>query len=164
MWLFIKNLIFTLVVPGSVGGYLPLWIAAASGRTLAGPWTARQALGWVPIALGAGIYLWCMWDFATFGRGTPAPIDAPKRLVVRGPYRYVRNPMYVGVLTVITGWCVFFGFDVLGLYLVAVASGCHLFVLLYEEPTLRRLFGDDYASYCRSVRRWLPRRPSPRQT
>lgn len=160
MWLFIKNLLFTVVMPGSVGAWLPLWIAADRGRTVGGgPWPLRQALGWVPIVLGAGIYLWCVWDFATFGRGTPAPIDAPKRLVVRGLYRYVRNPMYVGVLTVIIGWCVFFGLSVLFAYLVAVAAMFHMFVLFYEEPTLRRRFGAEYETYCRTVRRWLPGRP-----
>ena len=114
----------------------------------------------MPIVVGAGIYLWCVWDFATFGRGTPAPIDAPKRLVVRGLYRYLRNPMYVGVLTVIIGWCVFFGLSVLFAYFVAVAAMFHLFVLFYEEPTLHRRFGSEYDNYCRSVHRWLPRRPT----
>ena len=160
MWLALKNLIFTLVMPGSVAVWIPLWIMsgdrARSGATAVS--VARGALAWIPFAIGAAIYLWCLWDFATFGRGTPAPIDAPKRLVVRGLYRYVRNPMYLGVLTVIVGWCVRSGWW-LWSYLATVAVGFNVFVLLYEEPTLRRLFGAEYERYCAAVGRWIPGRP-----
>ena len=100
MALLLKNPLFTVLVPGTVVVYVPLVIA--SGRAPASGFALLVALAL--LLLGAAIYSWCVWDFASFGRGTPVPIDAPKRLVVRGLYRYTRNPMYVGVLTVILGW------------------------------------------------------------
>src|SRR3974390_217591 len=104
MELFLKNLIFVLVVPGTVGVYIPLLLA--DGRHIAsGP---ILYLSMVLLVTGAIVCGWCVMDFAIIGRGTPAPIDAPKKLVVRGPYRYVRNPMYMGVLTVLVGWAVMF--------------------------------------------------------
>ena len=152
MLLLLKNLLFTVIVPGTVAVWVPLWIeagsAAASGLARLG--------GGALLALGAGIYAWCLWDFATFGRGTPAPIDAPKRLVVRGLYRWTRNPMYVGVLCVILGQAVWFGASTLLLYALGVAACFYSFVRFYEEPTLRRLFGVEYEEYCHRVGRWLP--------
>ena len=108
------------------------------------------------------IYLWCVWDFATFGRGTPAPIDAPKCLVVRGLYRYTRNPTYVGVLSIVVAWAVMFqAVTVLG-YAVCVAPCFHLFVVVYEEHHLALQFGDEYHEYCAHVGRWLPHFSSSR--
>jgi protein-S-isoprenylcysteine O-methyltransferase Ste14 len=150
MLLFLKNLLFTLLVPGTVGVYVP-WLIASSGGTTAVRWLAVPVL-----AAGASIYFWCLWDFASFGRGTPAPIDAPKQLVVRGLYRYVRNPMYVGVLTAILGWALWFGAPGLLLYAAGVGLLFHLFIVGYEEPTLRRLFGAEFERYCSEVNRWLP--------
>jgi protein-S-isoprenylcysteine O-methyltransferase Ste14 len=153
MRLLLKNLLFTLVVPGTVGVYLPLLIArqrsAAAGPTL--------ALAALLIAVGGAVYAWCVWDFATFGRGTPAPIDAPKQLVVRGLYRHVRNPMYVGVLAVIFGWALLFRALGVLIYGLAAIGWMHLFVVYYEEPHLKRIFGDPYDRYRARVGRWLPR-------
>jgi HD superfamily phosphohydrolase YqeK len=100
-----------------------------------------------------------VWDFATAGRGTPAPIDPPKELVVRGLYRTVRNPMYVGVLAVIAGWLVLFRSWALVEYATVVALFFYGFVVLVEEPMLRRRFGPAYDAYRRKVRRWMPGRP-----
>ncbi|MBM4388860.1 MAG: isoprenylcysteine carboxylmethyltransferase family protein, partial [Deltaproteobacteria bacterium] len=109
------------------------------------------------LAAGAAVYICCIWDFASFGRGTPMPIDAPERLVIRGPYRYTRNPMYVSVLAVILGWAIFFGAVFLIVYGVVVAVCFHLFIVFYEEPHLRRKFERDYEQYCSRVGRWLPK-------
>jgi protein-S-isoprenylcysteine O-methyltransferase Ste14 len=98
-----------------------------------------------------------VWDFAVFGRGTPAPLNAPKKLVVRGLYRYTRNPIYVGVLTVLLGWAVMFRGMGLLIYAVCVAICFHLFVVLYEERHLQKEFGGEYADYRSRVSRWLPR-------
>jgi protein-S-isoprenylcysteine O-methyltransferase Ste14 len=153
MVLLLKNLLFTSVVPGTVAVYVPLLIvqdcSAASGLLF--------AIALAVLALGSAIYAWCVWDFATFGRGTPAPIDAPKRLVVRGLYRYTRNPMYVGVLLVILGWAVLFRARALVLYALSVGTCFHLFIVLYEERHLQKEFGAEYAAYRRRVGRWLPR-------
>jgi protein-S-isoprenylcysteine O-methyltransferase Ste14 len=152
--LLLKNLAFTVLVPGTVAVFVPLQIAA--GRSLASDWGVALALA--AFALGAAIYAWCVWDFATFGRGTPAPIDAPRRLVVRGLYRHTRNPMYLGVLTVILGWVLLFRTGALVLYWGLVGAVFHLFVVLYEERHLHRVFGDEYAAYRAHVGRWLPGR------
>lgn len=117
----------------------------------------RALLALPVFATGAAIYGWCVWDFASFGRGTPVPIDAPKRLVVRGLCRYTRNPMYVGVLVVILGWAILFQAGVLVFYAVLVGLGFHLIVLFYEEPHLHRAFRDDYDTYRTRVGRWFPR-------
>ncbi len=153
MVLLLKNLLFTLLVPGTVAVYLPLWISqemtVASGPGL--------ALAVVVLCFGVATYGWCVWDFAKTGRGTPAPIDAPKRLVVRGLYRYTRNPMYLGVLSVILGWTLMFRSTALVVYALIVASCFHLVVILYEEPHLEREFGQQYAAYRTQVGRWMPR-------
>ena len=153
MILFLKNLLFTLVVPGTVAVYLSLRLVG-DRPAASGPVSATAGL---VVAAGACIYGWCVWDFATFGRGTPAPIDAPKKLVVRGLYRHVRNPMYVGVLTVILAWAVLFSASELVLYALVVATCFNLFILFYEEPHLRTEFGREYEDYCRRVGRWSPR-------
>jgi len=152
MVLWIKNLLFTVLVPGTVAVYLPFVIA--DGRSAASGLAFGAAV--VVLATGTAIYSWCLWDFATFGRGTPAPIDAPKKLVVRGLYRYTRNPMYVGVLTVILGWALWFRTASLLLYALVVGTCFHLFVVLYEERHLAAEFGSQYESYCSRVDRWLP--------
>ncbi len=151
-----KNLLFTAIVPGTVAVYVPL-IIAGGREGLPSRWDVVQSAALLPLASGAAAYFWCLWDFAAFGRGTPAPIDAPRRLVVRGLYHYVRNPMYVGVLLVIAGWALLFqSLRILG-YGAMVALFFHLFVVAVEEPSLRGKFGDSYERYCREVRRWVPR-------
>jgi len=153
MALAVKNLLFTVFVPGTVAGFLP-W-RFTRGESLSS--SAGIAIALLLFAAGGAIYFWCLWDFASFGRGTPAPVDAPKRLVVRGLYRYTRNPMYVGVLTVIFGWVVLFGALGLLVYLAFVATCFQLFVVYYEEPHLSRTFGESYQEYLARVGRWLPR-------
>ena len=155
MVLFLKNVLFTLVVPGTVAVYVP-WRLSLGGAAASGP---LLALAIFVLAAGGATYGWCLWDFATFGRGTPAPIDAPKRLVVRGLYRSTRNPMYLGVLTVVVGWAVLHRSAALVLYALAIATLFHLFVVFYEEPHLHRRFGADYERYRADVPRWFPRVP-----
>jgi len=153
--LFLKNMLFTVIVPGTVAVYVPLSLAPPP-KGLPFGWGVMQIVALLPLAAGCAVYLWCLWDFAAFGRGTPAPVDAPRRLVVRGLYRYVRNPMYVGVLLVIAGWALLFqSLRILG-YGAVVALCFHLFVVAVEEPSLRGKFGDSYERYCREVRRWVP--------
>ena len=150
-----KTLIFTVAVPATVTIYAPLWLVL-SPRAFVHADAAHMA-GLLPIIFGACVYFWCAWDFATNGRGTPAPIDPPKELVARGLYRHVRNPMYVGVASILLGESLLFASVALLWYAFAVVVGFNLFVLLYEEPTLRRKFGASYERYCEAVPRWLPR-------
>lgn len=117
---------------------------------------SAMPIGAVLMLGGALLALTCATCFVVRGRGTPAPFDPPRALVIVGPYRYVRNPMYVGGLLTWLGLGLLWGsWFVLALTAV-LALIVHLFVVLYEEPTLRRLFGADYDAYCRSVHRWLP--------
>lgn len=106
--------------------------------------------------MGGAIALWCIVTFALVGKGTPAPFDPPRKLVVRGPYQYVRNPMYLGAALALMGAAVFYRSNQLLAYVAVFLLVTHVFVVWYEEPTLARLFGDEYAAYCARVRRWLP--------
>ncbi len=155
--LFLKNFLFTVLVPGTVAVYVPLKIASADPSPLSPASTVTGLVALIPLVMGGSMYLWCLWDFATFGRGTPAPIDAPKRLVVRGLYHYVRNPMYLGVLLVLLGWALYFASTTLLLYAASIGLAFHLFTVFYEETTLRRTFGADYERYASQVSRWVPR-------
>jgi len=148
----VKTVIFTILVPGTVAVVLP----RAIGTDASAP-TLDSSIGFLPMVLGVAIYLWCAWDFATAGQGTPAPIDAPKRLVVRGLYRFVRNPMYVGVLTVLFSESVVFRSRRILTYAIVVFLFFLLMVMLYEEPALKRKFGASYEEYLRRVPRWIPR-------
>ena len=118
--------------------------------------------GLVVAALGGVLAVACVGAFVVAGRGTPAPFDAPRRVVAAGPYRWVRNPMYLGAMLVIAGCgCALRSPAALGVAVLFIVVA-HLFVLLYEEPTLERRFGAGYLDYKRSVNRWLPRRPTRR--
>jgi protein-S-isoprenylcysteine O-methyltransferase Ste14 len=150
----LKTLLFTIVVPGTVVVLVPRWLMRGEGA-LHGGWLG--AAGALLLICGAALYLRCAWDFAMRGRGTPAPIDPPRELVVAGVYRYVRNPMYIGVLSMLVGEAVLYRADVLLGYAAALFLAFHLFVVAYEEPTLRRKFGASHERYCASVPRWLPR-------
>lgn len=151
--LFIKTIAFTLLVPGTVAVMAP-WIIIGDAELGSG---YSIFFGLFLMCSGAAIYGWCVWDFITFGKGTPAPIDAPKHLVVRGLYHYTRNPMYVGVLFFISGWSLLYTLPYMVIYGLCVAVCFQLFVLFYEEPMLEKSFGSEYKEYSLSVNRWLPK-------
>jgi len=136
--------------------FIPRWIAASRRVTLEPHFdVAPTAL----MAIGAIIMLYCVFEFAWTGRGTPAPFDPPRQLVVRGPYRWVRNPMYLGMGLFLIGEALLLSSIRREMFLVIGSAFLlvNAFILVYEEPTLRRLFGEDYVEYCRNVRRWIPR-------
>jgi protein-S-isoprenylcysteine O-methyltransferase Ste14 len=136
--------------------FVPSRLLAASG--LARPAGGPLGLLGAAIALGGGaLALWCIATFAFVGRGTPAPFDPPRALVVRGPYAFVRNPMYVGAALALTGAAAVYCSPALLGYAALFAIGAHAFVVAYEEPMLSRSFGADYEAYRARVRRWLPR-------
>ncbi len=138
--------------------YLPGRLLASSGVVRPEVVGAPQIAGIIVGVIGAVIALWCLFTFAFIGKGTPAPFDPPRRLVAAGPYRYVRNPMYIGAGLALLGAALFYmSLSILiyaGLFLLAT----HLFVVTYEEPTLRRTFGEEYEAYCHRVGRWWPGR------
>lgn len=116
---------------------------------------------WAGVAIilaGGALALTCVLTFAVVGRGTPVPVAPPRRLVITGPYRWVRNPMALGVGTALFGVALFYESISVALIAVVFLLGIHAMVVLYEEPTLRRTFGADYAAYCRRVNRWIPSR------
>ena len=155
----LKTLLFTILVPGTVTVLVPYLLLSWGVQIFSFEVGPIRFLGLLPILMGAVTYLWCAWDFTFTGRGTPAPIDPPKELVVKGLYRYVRNPMYVGITLILLGEALLFEAAVLFLYAGLLLVCAHLFIVYYEEPTLRRLFEASYESYCKSVSRWIPRLP-----
>lgn len=150
----LKTLLFTIVVPGFVAVAVPYLILGGFSAPKGGP---LAWLGAVCIVTGASIYFRCAWEFAVRGLGTPAPVSPTKFLVVSGLHRYVRNPMYLGVALVILGEAGFFHAPHLAEYAVMMLLIAHIFVIFYEEPTLRRQFGESYDQYRRTVPRWIPR-------
>ena len=152
----LKNIIFTIFVPGTITILIPYWILTRNFVAVPSQWGIPQYLALLPGILGVSVYCRCVWDFASVGGGTPAPVDPPKVLIVRGLYQYVRNPIYLGVLFVLLGEAVFCESWALLRYAIGVSVLFHLFVIVYEEPSLRRKFGESYERYCRSVRRWIP--------
>ena len=156
MWLFLKNLIFTVFVPGTVAVYIPYRIINDRYKIFDIQWGILKIISAIFILCGAVIYFRCIRDFAVTGRGTPVPIDAPRRLVIKGLYRYVRNPMYIGVLSVILGWAGFYNSYELLLYALLVWLIFHGIILIIEEPILRSKFGESYKEYCKQVKRWIP--------
>ena len=151
----VRNLVFTVVVPGLGGVWVPWWILTRhGGAATPAAWEAVPV-----IAAGAALYGWCVWNFAAVGRGTPGPWDAPRRVVATGPYRWVRNPIYIGALLVVLGEAWLFMSLPLVAYAGAMAVVFHMFVIGYEERRLGRRFGDTYLEYRREVPRWIPRRP-----
>ncbi|MBI4266212.1 MAG: twin-arginine translocation signal domain-containing protein [Acidobacteria bacterium] len=157
VWLGLRSTLWTMVLPGFFAGYVPWrFFGLGSARvdtTRAAPW-----LGLLCIGLGAVLLAACIVEFARSGRGTLSPVDPPRQLVVRGLYRYVRNPMYLSVTTIVLGEALVMQSWPLAAYWAVWLLGANLFVVGYGEPTLRRRFGASYEEYARQVGRWIPRR------
>jgi protein-S-isoprenylcysteine O-methyltransferase Ste14 len=153
----VGTFLFFLVAPGVVAGLVPWWISGWHIRPPFLGWQSQRAVGIVLIALGAPVLVDSFVRFALEGRGTPAPILPTEHLVVTGLYRFVRNPMYVGVLAVIFGQGLLLGDTRVLRYGAVVWLAFFLFVIGYEEPTLRRTFGEEYERFCANVPRWIPR-------
>ena len=153
----IGSIVFLFVAPGIVAGLIPWWI---SGYRMEPPLLGVELLRWlgvVLVLLGAVVLVETFARFALQGLGTPAPIAPTKSLVVTGSYRFVRNPMYVAVVSLILGQGLLFGSLPVLAYGAVIWLTVHLFVISYEEPTLERTFGEQYARYRANVRRWIPR-------
>jgi protein-S-isoprenylcysteine O-methyltransferase Ste14 len=146
--------LFLVLVPGTIAGLIP-WLIVGWPAPI--PSAPLATFGGLVMALGAVLLIDCFARFATQGRGTPAPVAPPERLVVTGAYRRVRNPMYVAVVSLILGQAALFASLPLAIYGAVMWAGFHAFVLGYEEPTLRRQFPQDYAAFTAAVPRWIPR-------
>jgi protein-S-isoprenylcysteine O-methyltransferase Ste14 len=150
----LNTVLFTILVPGTVAVLVPIWLIGGFRRPEGG---AATWWGATVLICGAAIYFRCAWEFAVRGLGTPAPIAPTKFLVTTALHRHMRNPMYIGVALVILGEAALFRSLHLVLYAAAMLTSAHLFVVFYEEPTLRRQFGKSYEEYFQSVPRWIPR-------
>ena len=151
----LNTLLFTIFVPGTVAGWLPYRLHGDSPATSN---LGLRVIGILLIVIGTAIYLHtAFWGFALRGRGTPAPIAPTKKLVVEGLHRYVRNPMYIGVATIVLGQAVLYQSWHILEYLTNVLVIVQFFVLFYEEPTLAQQFGAEYEEYKKRVPRWIPR-------
>lgn len=155
--LLFRSIFFTFLLPGTVTVLIPYWLISSRGARVLSDRQALRYSGLLLMMIGGAGLLWCVWEFFSAGRGTLAPIDPPKYLVVRGLYNYVRNPMYVSVVTILFGEAMFFMSAAVlieaGVFIVLA----NLFVMCYEEPALRRQFGESYEKYSQSVGRWIPR-------
>ena len=149
-----RSLLFLILIPGAVAGYVPLRILRASRQLLIPSVSVASMLAGCLVLLGVSVLLRCVWDFLFAGRGTLAPFDPPKLLVVRGLYRFTRNPMYNGVLAALAGEAWLFRSTALLQYAVLVFIVFHLVVVVYEEPNLESRFGESYWVYRGAVPRW----------
>lgn len=153
--LLLRSIFFTVLQPGTVTVLIPYWLISTSG-TISNHSSLRYT-GLPLIVIGATGLLWCIWNFFAAGKGTISPIDPPKLLVVRGLYKVVRNPMYVSVVTILLGEAIFFMSPPILIEAGVFFVLANLFIVFYEEPSLRRRFGKSYESYSRAVGRWVPR-------
>ena len=151
------SVIFLVIVPGTVAGWLPFWITRWRLQAPLLGIPASRVAGAMLVPIGLASLVESFLRFALVGLGTPAPVAPPTRLVVSGQYRLLRNPMYVAVLAIVLGQALLLGSIALLRYAVVLGVFFEVFVLLYEEPTLRARFGPSYETYRRNVRRWWPR-------
>lgn len=154
MFVLVRALTYAALFVGVLLIYFPGTVLSPSGIVRPPAIGAAQIAGMAVCACGAAVALWCILTFVFVGKGTPAPFDPPRRLVIRGPYRVVRNPMYIGAALALAGAALFHLSFALLVYAVLFLLACHLFVVLYEEPALRRSFPAEYEAYCRRVGRW----------
>jgi protein-S-isoprenylcysteine O-methyltransferase Ste14 len=161
--LVLKVITFSVLVPGTVLGWVP-WLMIRANPRASVDWSTLAAwIGLTVLVFGVLTYFHCAWEFGARGRGTPAPFDPPRRLVVSGPYRFSRNPMYVGVVAALLGEATFLRSMNVAVYAMCVALVFHAWTVGYEEPKLRKLFGSSFSAYCASVPRWIPLRRRARR-
>ena len=149
-----KSLLYLIIEAGLFALYVPLALLRNGPRIDTGVFSFLAIPLWL---IGSLVVLSCFWNFTFEGRGTPIPTDPPKNLVMTGPYHYVRNPIYVGVLLIFLGHFLWFGYWGLLVYAVFAFAGVHLFIVWHEEPTLKRRFGAAYEEYLKRVPRWIPK-------
>jgi protein-S-isoprenylcysteine O-methyltransferase Ste14 len=157
IFVLVRAVAYATLFIGLVLVYVPARFLSWSGIVAPATTGVPQVAGMTMVAIGTAIALWCVFTFVFIGKGTPAPFDPPRKLVVRGPYRFVRNPMYIGAGTTLAGAALYYQSLSILIYTGLFFLITHMFVVLYEEPTLRRTFGDEYEAYFGRVSRWLPR-------
>jgi protein-S-isoprenylcysteine O-methyltransferase Ste14 len=157
VFVLVRAIAYVSIFIGFLFVYVPASLLSDSGFVRPATIELEQVAGMLIGTAGTLIALWCILTFVIVGRGTPAPFDPPRRLVTKGPYHFVRNPMVIGAALALVGTALFYeSLPLLG-YAGLFILACHLFVVWYEEPILRYTFGGEYEAYCRQVRRWWPR-------
>lgn len=154
--LLLRNLLFTILQPGLVTGLIP-WLLLRGTNTPFVPetWSGLHLIGLFVATAGLTVLMICIWRFPFEGKGTISPLDPTKNLVTHGLYRYSRNPMYVGAILLLIGEAIFYMSWVLVVYAGIVFLAFHFFILLHEEPRLKRAFPDEYDEYRKKVGRWI---------
>jgi protein-S-isoprenylcysteine O-methyltransferase Ste14 len=164
MFVLVRTIVYASLFIALILIYVPAQLLSSSGivrpETMGTPQIISMFIG----AFGAIIALWCVFTFAFVGKGTPAPFDPPRQLVIRGPYRFVRNPMYLGAGLALASAALFYQSWPILVYTAVFFLATHFFVLGYEEPTLRKTFGQAYDTYCRQVKRWWPSSRLPKNS
>ena len=155
MFILIRALTYAAFFIGFVLVALPAWVAGPAGLERPAVMGWPQVLGGIMLVIGAVVTASCALTFVAIGRGTPAPFDPPQRLVDRGPYAIIRNPMSIGAILALLGAAAFYQSPAIAGYAAVFFVVMHLFVTAYEEPTLRNTFGPAYDDYCGRVRRWI---------
>lgn len=162
LFVLVRAVTYAVLFVGLLLVYVPARLLSWSGMVRPNGFGAREVAGMVVGTVGGLVALWCIATFVTVGRGTPAPFDPPRRLVTKGPYRFVRNPMYIGAGLALAGAGLVYGSLPLLGYALLFLLATHALVVWYEEPALRRTFGEEYDTYRGRVRRWWPRVRSQR--
>ncbi|HEY7474622.1 MAG TPA: isoprenylcysteine carboxylmethyltransferase family protein [Vicinamibacterales bacterium] len=158
MFILLRAVVYATAFVGLLLIFVPAQLLARAGVSTPATIGAPQIAGWLIGAAGGLLAGWCIVTFVFAGKGTPAPFDPPGRLVVSGPYRYMRNPMYFGAALAMAGAALYYQSVQLLAYASAFLLFFHFFVIWYEEPTLHRTFGEDYAAYRKQVGRWGPKK------
>ncbi len=153
----LETILATILVPGTACFLVPYFLARVTGAAANPPFGVAQILSVLVAALGSAMVVWVSATFVRIGRGTPVPIHPPSRFVASGLYRYVRNPMYAGALLIILANAAYFNSAWILLYAVGFWIVFTVFLIVFEEPQLRRRFGAEYEEYLKMVPRWIPR-------
>ena len=159
LWLGTRNVAMIILFPGTVTVYVPYRILAPIDSPISNTWSLDQFAALLLVAVGVAILLKSIWSFARVGKGTLAPFDETQSLIVVGLYRYVRNPMYVGVILILLGQSWFFWSTSLLTYTAFCFVIANIFVIGYEESRLQHKYGEEYRQYSKSVGRWIPGKP-----
>ena len=157
MFVLLRAVVWSSLLTGFLLVFVPARLLSCFGPIPALRFGGQEIFGIVVTGVGAALAVWSVLAFVFVGQGTPAPFDPPKKLVVRGPYKYVRNPIYIGAGLTLIGAAIVYRSHLILDYVAVLFLVVHLLVVWYEEPTLRRLFGDAYLAYCQRVHRWWPR-------
>jgi protein-S-isoprenylcysteine O-methyltransferase Ste14 len=152
--LIFKAALFTILLPGTVTIIIPYIILSVKGENEFPELTLQTVFALIAGLAGVVVLLYSIWEFAFYGKGTLSAIDPPKVLVVRGLYRYTRNPMYLAVLCILMSEAICFNSITTFTYAVSIFLAFHLFVVYYEEPHLKKIFDNEYKKYIKKIPRW----------